>query len=198
MINIFINEEYGYAHWWWEYPGTLDDLVVDWNSGNAPFMGKAYQGTLTELPTEFDPNNPFAAATAGHKGNYTLCRSGEEPEERACISMEDFFQAFAEVDVESPYLRIGDDYYPMAGDLHHEEQEIADVFNWADWTEDPTYYHQWFEEWKKNYDCGQDRSVEIENWYHGKLSPQRSDQMANHLQVCGTCKAVFDRLRNRS
>jgi len=195
MINIFINEEYGYRHLWWEYPGTLDDLVVDWNSGNAPFLGKPYQGTLTELPTEFDPNNPFAGATAGRRGTYTLCRPGEEPEEKVCIPMEDFFQASAEVDVQAPYLRIGDEYYPYTGDLLPEEQEVAASFNWADWTEDPAYYYQWFEQWKKNYRCEQDRSAEIEKWYRGMLSPQKSEQVTAHIEVCGDCKEVFNRLR---
>jgi hypothetical protein len=197
MINIFLNEESGYRHLWWEYPGTLDDLVMDWNSGNAPFMGKPYQGTLTELPTEFDPDNPFAATMAGRMGTYTMRRPGEDPEEKACNSMDDFFQAYAEVDVPDSYLRIGDEYFPYTGDLLPEEQEVADNFNWADWTEDPAYYYQWFEDWKSNYRCGQDRTDEIEKFYEGRISPQRSTEVANHINVCQDCKARYIALRSR-
>lgn len=205
MINIFINEEYGYRHFWWEYPGTLDDLVVDWNSGNVPFaeilgrgdIPKPYQGTLTELPIDFNSDNPFAALTAGRRGTYTLCRPGEDPEEKSCVSMEDFFQASMETCCENPHLRIGDEIYPMAGDLLYDEQEIADSFSWADWTEDPAYYRQWFEEWKASYRCGQDRTAEIADFYWGKLSPQASEQLASHINACQDCKQQYIDLRTQ-
>jgi len=198
MINVFINQEYGYRHVWWEYPGTLDDLVMDWNSGNAPSSGKPYKGTLTELPTDFDPDDPFAGLTAGRRGTYTVCRPGEDPEEKKCVSMEDFFQASMETCCENPYLRIGDDIYPMAGDLLYDEQEIADSFNWADWSEDPAYYHQWFEEWKTNYRCGQDRTAELEDFYWGRISPQMSAQVASHIETCQDCKQQYIDLRTKN
>ena len=195
MINIFLNEEYGLAHWWWEHPGTLDDLIIDWNTGNAPFLGKPYQGTMTIIPRDSDPDNPFAAVTAGRRGTYTICRPGEDPEEKTCISMDNFFDATGEVVTDNPYLRIGEDIYPAPWDLLESEEEVADKFNWADWTEDPPYYYQWFENWKTSYDCGQDRSVEIKAASEGRLSPQKTDQISNHLSVCQGCKAFYKTLR---
>ncbi len=38
MIKILCNEEHGYKHWYWNYPGTIDELIVDWKVGKIPFL----------------------------------------------------------------------------------------------------------------------------------------------------------------
>jgi len=194
MLNIFINEEYGFRHWWWEYPYDVEHLILDWNTGHAPFMRKSFLGTLTELPTEFNPDNPFTAVVAGREGNYTLCKNGEVSE-KECVSMDDFFDAYIEIAIDDPYLRVGTEYYPMSGDLLPDEEDVTQTFNWADWTEDPTHYYQWFDKWKKQYSCNDPvRATKIKNMYFGELSPQEATQLMSHVEVCQSCQQVYRQL----
>ena len=36
MIKVFVEEEYGYRYWIWEYPGTKEELIADWKAHKAP------------------------------------------------------------------------------------------------------------------------------------------------------------------
>jgi hypothetical protein len=53
--KVWIVEEYGYRHWVWEHPGTLADVVSDWQNGTCPvnFMGLregvGYRGSCVEF-----------------------------------------------------------------------------------------------------------------------------------------------------
>lgn len=70
MMLVFVEEEYGYRSWLWEYPGTPETLVTDFKSGRFPSdffdpsegAGEAYPGTMTQVdmndeapPIEDDP-----------------------------------------------------------------------------------------------------------------------------------------------
>lgn len=189
MLNVFLNEEYGYRHWWWEFPGDIEELIVEWNTGHAPFLGKPYVGTLTELPSQASPDNPFSSAMAGVSGSYTVHRPGEQTVEFQGNRMQDFFHATAQVDIETPYLQIGDEFFPAPGALTPEEQEVSETFQWADWTEDPEYYHRWFKEWTQSYDCGRTNKVLIDQLREGMLSPRESEILGSHIEVCIGCRS---------
>ena len=47
MVTVFIEEEYGYAYYTWDYPGFMQSLISDWNKGRMPFEGHA--GLIQEI-----------------------------------------------------------------------------------------------------------------------------------------------------
>lgn len=54
MLKIFLTEEYGYRQWIWTFPGTKEELIITWKSGNAPlnFMNPSvgdYPGAMEEF-----------------------------------------------------------------------------------------------------------------------------------------------------
>lgn len=213
MINIFFNEEYGYKHWWWEYPGALDDLIEDWNSGYAPFVNfvsknlpngerffdhKPSPGTLTEIPAHWDFNDPFGPGSpmmTGLSGNYTVCRAGQDPQILSCSSMDDFFQAYGEVGVDNPYLRIGEVIYPAPGKLTYAEKQEANKFDWRDHTEDPAWYQAWTQRWKASYACNStDNAKLVLDLVRGNLAPSVARKIEAHLRACNSCKRELRRL----
>jgi hypothetical protein len=128
---------------------------------------------------------------AGLQGSYQVC-SQEGSKKVDCASMDDFFQAFGEVDVEHPYLRVGDEYFPARGNLRWEEEEAAEEFSWPDWTEEPRWYRDWAKRWKKTYHCNdpinQDRSLRL---IEGKLSPYEAEIAQAHLGGCRGCRKLI-------
>jgi hypothetical protein len=54
-MRIFIDEEYGWRYWCWDYPGTADELRADWEAGRIPpglgYVGRTpgFRGTATEI-----------------------------------------------------------------------------------------------------------------------------------------------------
>lgn len=59
VTRILVVEEYGYRHWWWDHPGSIEEVVKDWEAGRGPtnFFDPsegAYAGTMTEIQTEED------------------------------------------------------------------------------------------------------------------------------------------------
>ena len=36
MLKIYIEEEYGFRHWVWNYVGTKKQLIADWKAGKYP------------------------------------------------------------------------------------------------------------------------------------------------------------------
>ena len=52
---VFIDEEYGWRYWSWDYPGTADELRADWQAGCIPpglgYVGRTpgFRGTATEI-----------------------------------------------------------------------------------------------------------------------------------------------------
>jgi hypothetical protein len=36
MLYIDLEEEYGFRRWLWQYPGSKEQLLADWNAGKAP------------------------------------------------------------------------------------------------------------------------------------------------------------------
>lgn len=50
MLNILLEEEYGYRYWCWEFPGTKEELIADWTDGKIPIANsKNYRGKLKKL-----------------------------------------------------------------------------------------------------------------------------------------------------
>jgi hypothetical protein len=60
-VLIFIDEEYGWRYWRWDYPGTPDELRADWQAGRIPpglgYVGRtpSFRGTITEI----EPMKPY-------------------------------------------------------------------------------------------------------------------------------------------
>ena len=56
MIRILIEEEYGYRHWNWLYPGTKEELIDDWKNKKIPFLyhfhHENFSGNLIEVMSE--------------------------------------------------------------------------------------------------------------------------------------------------
>lgn len=48
---ILVTEEYGFAYQQWSYPGTLEELLQDWNQGKTPVTPPFTPGT----PPQFEP-----------------------------------------------------------------------------------------------------------------------------------------------
>jgi len=52
---VFIDEEYGWRYWCWDYPGTADELRADWQAGRIPqhlgyvAITPGFRGTITEI-----------------------------------------------------------------------------------------------------------------------------------------------------
>lgn len=188
MLNIFINEEFGFKHYHWEYPGTIDELIMDWKSDYAPWGGKPFQGTLTELPIEYDPENPFGRCISGTLQYFTNCKTGEIVQSPR---MDDFFQAYMEVEIEPDpqYLRINNDYYYR--DLSPEEQEITNKFSWINYTEEPQWYQKWAERWKETYSCNDPENENlIRRYVRGDLSPIEAERAEAHLGGCKSCSQI--------
>jgi hypothetical protein len=56
---VAVDEEYGYRHWLWAFPGDDDALAQAWRSGHAPtnFWDPSvgnYPGTMTEVYLDDD------------------------------------------------------------------------------------------------------------------------------------------------
>jgi hypothetical protein len=54
---VYMEEEFGFRHWCWDYPGTGDGLKADWAAGRIPpnlgYVGTAegFLGTVKEIDT---------------------------------------------------------------------------------------------------------------------------------------------------
>lgn len=35
-MKVYVDEEYGYGAYCWDYPGTAAELIADWNAGRVP------------------------------------------------------------------------------------------------------------------------------------------------------------------
>ena len=60
MLRVFVEEEYGYRYWTWNFPGTVDELIAEWKAGRIPSVGYIYRGefkgTCEQVETpSFDP-----------------------------------------------------------------------------------------------------------------------------------------------
>lgn len=56
MLKILIEEEYGYRYWIWTHPGTKEELLTDWNKGEAPLdffnpRNSSFKGSLEQIQT---------------------------------------------------------------------------------------------------------------------------------------------------
>jgi len=52
--KVWIIEEYGYRNWLWVHPGTIDDVIAAWKSGERPvgFWGRhdaGFAGTCEQI-----------------------------------------------------------------------------------------------------------------------------------------------------
>lgn len=71
-VVVIVDEEYGYRHWLWIYPGTKEELIADWKVGKAPLdymdpsvknANTPYQGVVVncqrEIAEELTDNEAF-------------------------------------------------------------------------------------------------------------------------------------------
>lgn len=84
-MKVFIEEEYGYRYWVWDFPGTASELVSEWCAGHVPpvgyVYGPQYRGSITPAEdADFDPATPgfgFAAYCHIHEPEDSeLCVEG--------------------------------------------------------------------------------------------------------------------------
>ena len=70
-LLVFIEEEYGWRYWRWEYPGTADELRADWKAGRVPkdlgYVASVpgFRGTITEIEPMADYWERVEAGTEG-------------------------------------------------------------------------------------------------------------------------------------
>ena len=68
---IFIEEEFGWRHWRWDYPGSESELRLDWRAGRIPpgigyVSGVAgFRGTIEEVEPAAEHSHKLEDATAG-------------------------------------------------------------------------------------------------------------------------------------
>lgn len=77
-LVIWVEEEYGYRDWRWDYPGTVEELVADWNDGLAPtnFFDPSdgnYRGTMTEVDGPVKPRDGYVHV---HEASDTYLKVG--------------------------------------------------------------------------------------------------------------------------
>lgn len=74
---ILCTEEYGFAYQVWDYPGTIEELLQDWNQGKTPFTlpfiggtpptclpKKEFKGKIEQI--SFDQYIEFQEMTGAH------------------------------------------------------------------------------------------------------------------------------------
>lgn len=67
MLKILVVEEYGYRNWVWEFPGSKEELIRDWQAGQRPdgFFNpsrpKKYKGMIKLIRRSVEGHGPFNA-----------------------------------------------------------------------------------------------------------------------------------------
>lgn len=57
MTRVLVNEDYSYGLWVWEHPGTIEEVVHDWEEGSAPLdftdggPRQGFKGTVVPVET---------------------------------------------------------------------------------------------------------------------------------------------------
>lgn len=64
-MRIFIDEEYGYREWTWDFPGTVEELIAEWKAGRIPPVGyvhgREFRGTCE--PADTPRPDPYLGVT---------------------------------------------------------------------------------------------------------------------------------------
>lgn len=62
-MKIFIEEEYGYAYYLWDYPGSIEELIADYRAGRAP-SGVEYDDSMPPKPIRRSGQRYLGTVTA--------------------------------------------------------------------------------------------------------------------------------------
>lgn len=86
VIRVLIDRSFGNRHYYWDYPGTLEELETDWRKGRAPlnFYGLTwnstqFKGQVKEIPVRpADSEYDCYAHVHGTDDTYLWVGSGQD------------------------------------------------------------------------------------------------------------------------